>query len=86
MRDINYPNADSGIEDNIVLNVMLCFVKSVYYYHFIGAPGYREAYKSSFNMLGHLEAKAAPLSRKDSSGFSAEVRRVLAYARDNRLE
>ena len=45
-----------------------------------------EAYKSSFNMLGHLEAKAAPLSRKDSSGFSAEVRRVLAYARDNRLE
>ena len=47
---------------------------------------HRDEYKSAVSMLEQLEEKAVPLSRKDSSGFSAEVRPVLAYARDNRLE
>ena len=54
--------------------------------YFHGADFYRDEYKRAFSMLEQLEEKAVPLSRDDSSGFSAEVRRVLAYARDNRLE
>ena len=86
MTAISIPNANSEIPDVVVLRVMLCYVKSVYYHHFIGADFYRDEYKRAFSMLEQLEEKAVPLSRDDSSGFSAEVRRVLAYARDNRLE
>ena len=86
MTAISIPNANSEIPDVVVLRVMLCYVKSVYYHHFIGADFYRDEYKRAFSMLEQLEEKAVPLSRDDSSGFSAEGRRVLAYARDNRLE
>ena len=87
MRDIKYPNADSGIEDEIIFNAMLCFVKSVYYHHFIGADGYREDYESAFKMLGTLEKTVAPFNDSHKgTGFSDEVRRVFRYARDNRLE
>ena len=65
---------------------MLCYVKSPYYHHFIGTACYRQEYKSAVSILEQLEEQAVPLSRKDSSGFSDEVRRILAYARDNRLE
>ena len=88
MRDIKYPNADSGIEDEIIFNAMLCFVKSVYYHHFIGADGYRKDYQRAFEMLGYLEKKVAPFkdTHKDPTGYSEEGRRVFAYARDNSLE
>ena len=66
---------------------MLCYTKSLYYHHFIGADGYREDYESAFRMLKSLEKEAVSLpSRKNAAGLIDEVRRVLAYARDNRLE
>ena len=87
---ISFPNTNAGIGDEIVLNIMLCYVKSLYYYHFIGADGYREDYESALRMLKNLEKKAVSLSSqwswKDATEFGDEVRRVLAYARDNRLE
>jgi hypothetical protein len=86
MRAVYFPNANSDIADETVLSSMLCYVKSLYYHHFIGTACYRQEYKSAVSMLEQLEEKAVPLSRKDSSGFSDEVRRILAYARDNRLE
>ena len=86
MRAVYFPNANSYIADETVLSSMLCYVKSLYYHHFIGTACYRQEYKSAVSMLEQLEEKAVPLSRKDSSGFSDEVRRIIAYARDNRLE
>ena len=88
MRDIKYPDPDSGIKFEIAFNVMFCFAKSIYYHHFIGADGYRKDYQRAFEMLGYLEKKVAPFkdTHKDPTGYSEEVRRVFAYARDNSLE
>ena len=82
------PKANSGIPGEVILSFMLCYAKSLYYYHFIGADGYEANYQTSVMILERLELKAMPFLHEDedSSGFSAEVRRVLAYARDNRLE
>ena len=61
---------------------------TIYYHHFIGADGYRKDYQRAFEMLGYLEKKVAPFkdTHKDPTGYSEEVRRVFAYARDNSLE
>ena len=64
------------------------YAKSIYDYHFIGADGYQADYQTSIMLFERLELKAMPLDLEDEdiSGFSGDVRRVLAYARDNRLE
>ena len=82
------PTASSGIPHELILNFMLCYARSIYDYHFIGADGYQADYQTSIMLFERLELKAMPLDLEDEdiSGFSGDVRRVLAYARDNRLE
>ena len=87
MRSIDSPVArkDNGITVETMLRIMLCYAKSVYLYHFIGADGYNDEYLRSISMFEDIGTRAVQLLGEDSE-LSDEVAECHAEAISFRLE